>query len=457
MHKSLSRREFLCVSGTVALLSAGPSALLACGRHASEPTTSSIDTPVGFTWLDHPLAGRLSIDRAGEVRSSLDVKRLRPSAGTTYYVDLACGDDTDAGTAEVRPLRSLAAACARTDARTIMVRGYGPNRPYFRTLGFSSQTQDKALNVVGYGDQRPYITTHDPLTFRRVDGMANTFEAGRASVVACVDVANGAPGVRLSRVDQVHNCDSLAGSWCQQGSRFFVHAPDSRDLTSGDSSQIWALLNVPNFKNVGDHCSYLENLAFYGGVDCVNVSGATPAGSTLLMVDVITAMSDPASGNNVSAWGAESLLSGCEARWSGKDGFNYHALNGCKPRAVEVDCRAIECGTSPSDQCSTAHDGAKIIRVGGIYRTATAANVADVNGTGSATESWNIGCTAELAGPSFANWQCGSEADSGTPPKMWLQNCAAHGSEFSTASYAGGEIWARSSDLTRNRSPIAEF
>ena len=142
---------------------------------------------------------------------------------------------------------------------------------------------------------------------------------------------------------------------------------------------------------------------------------------------------------------------------SGQDGYNYHALNGKRPHVVEINCRAMDCGYSTSDQCSTAHDGAKIIRVNGSYRRSAASNIADINGNGDSTESWNLGCVAEGAGDGFANWQCGGPDDRGPGAKMWLHKCDATDADFSTESLGLGEILSRESHLAQNKSIITIY
>lgn len=456
----MDRRDFV---KSLAIGAAGMAGLAAtlplssgCGRDSSSHLP--VGAPEGFTWLDNPVSGKLFVDSQNIFTTTFDPTGRRHTGGATYFVDVVNGSDTNLGSSASTALQSVAAACAMADVGTVMVKGYGSAEPYYRGVGFNNAVQSRSLNVIGYGDDIPYITTHDVLTFAPArTGSGNTFQATRTNVTQCIDMVGGAPGATLTQVSDPLKCDDLPGSWCQNGSTLYVHPADGRDLSLRGASALWALLSVPNFKNVGDNSSYLENVVLYGGTDCVNASGGTPAGGLLTLVRVETGVSQPFGGNNVSAWGVDSVLISCQTTRSGQDGFNYHALNGKKPRIVEIDCRAADCGHGASDQCSSAHDGAKIIRVGGTYRDARAANVADINGTADGTESWNLGCLAEGAGSGFANWQCGISEDTGPAPKMWLHACDTANADYSTATFGTGQIFVRDSRLAHNLSTVLEY
>ncbi len=88
---------------------------------------------------------------------------------------------------------------------------------------------------------------------------------------------------------------------------------------------------MPNFKNVGDYTTYLQDMILYGGTDVVNVTNSTSAGAVATMVNVETGLSQNAGYNNVSMLGVDSVLVNCETTRSGADGFNYHANAGKIP------------------------------------------------------------------------------------------------------------------------------
>ncbi|MCV7354511.1 hypothetical protein [Mycolicibacterium fluoranthenivorans] len=381
----------------------------------------------------------------------------------TYYVDIVSGSDANNGLSAGAALQNLYTAMAKSDVGTVMVKGYGYTNPYYRSKGFNGVTQGKNINVIGYdgGTGLPYITTHEVLTYTLSSGQTNTYETTRTSVSEVIDMVAGAPGVRLTKMTSIATVEATVGSWWQNGSTLYVHASDNRNLNTTNASRIWALLNVPNFKNVGDYTTYLQDMILYGGTDVVNVTNSTSAGAVATMVNVETGLSQNAGYNNVSMLGVDSVLVNCETTRSGADGFNYHANAGKIPRAIEINCRATDCGHTSSDQCSTAHDGAQVIRIGGTYRTATASVVADINGTGNSTQSWNIGCLAESPGDGYADWQCGLSGDTSTPAaKMWLHGCEARvasNKTFGAAPYGGSQILSRGGRIERALSPVTAY
>ena len=90
------------------------------------------------------------------------------------------------------------------------------------------------------------------------------------------------------------------------------------------------------------------------------------------------------------------FLFNCMASYSSKDCFNYHATSN-KSLAVEINCIAYNAGvkkvnggntTQHSNNCSTAHNGMNMLRVGCSYWNGEGAIVADVNNC----YSISIGC-----------------------------------------------------------------
>ena len=78
-------------------------------------------------------------------------------------------------------------------------------------------------------------------------------------------------GTKLTNVASQALVETTVGSWFQSGSTIYVHTSDNRAA----DANIWALLSTVNFRNTGDYTTYLENLVFYGGSECVRAAGAT--------------------------------------------------------------------------------------------------------------------------------------------------------------------------------------
>lgn len=428
-------------------------------NRALAPVKTPLLTPSGFSWTTHPLVGKLFIDQYGLPSTTLDPTTRKYVGGVTYYVDSVAGNAANDGLSDATALDKITTALLKSDVGTVMVKGNGPANPYYRGRGTNNVQINKNINIIGYGSDVPYITTHDILTYTLAAGQTYTYQTTRSSVSEVVDMVNASAGsgIRLTQVASIAACEALAGSWYQNGSTLYVHASDNRNLITTQPSRIWALLAVTNITNSGDFTTYLENLIVYGGVDSVLASCTTSAGATFTAVNVETAYSSATingGGNNLSLLGCDAVLVNCDTHHSGLDGYNYHAAFGKVCRSVEINCRGADCGHGITDQCSTAHDGSQVIRVGGSYRRSAAANVADVNDN---TQSWNIGLVGDTAGKGFANFHCGISTDAGVGAKMWLHACTGANADWETAIYGTGQILNRGSRLIRNRSTVTAY
>lgn len=101
---------------------------------------------------------------------------------------------------------------------------------------------------------------------------------------------------------------------------------------------------------------------------------------------------------------AEVILDRCTVRWSESDGFNYRYAS----KVAEIDCRAYGNGalsaskfgdyrTSASynsNQGSTTHDDAEVLRVGGRYYQNGGQGIFDTGSGGTFTWSFNLGVYA---------------------------------------------------------------
>ena len=143
--------------------------------------------------------------------------------------------------------------------------------------------------------------------------------------------------------------------------------------------------------------------------------------------------------------GGTHFLYRCEASNNGFDGFSYHAApdgSSNSPHVVEVECRAFHNGehnSYESDNASTAHDGAHILRLNCVYGYSHGGNVADVHKN---TVSLNIGCVAYSVmnlGSTHrsyeANYFCATYAI------MYLLGCRSYGSYYDLSCWNEGNLF----------------
>lgn len=406
------------------------------GRH-STGIKQPISTPSGFSWTTHPLVDKMFVDQYGMVSTTLDPSTRKAPAGVTYWVDLATGSDTNSGLTQALPLQRLYTALAKSDVGTVMLKGNGFGLPYYRARGMNATAITKSINIIGYGGEC-YVTTHDLTGWALTAGTTKTYETARSTVGEVVDMFNGGAGVKLVNVATQALVETTPGSWFTDGTKVFVRPSTARAA----DTYIWPLLSTVNFRNTGDFTTYIEGVKFFGGTECVRVAGGSATGGVVTLNNVEGHLA--ANGyNNISVNGCDGVLAYCDSTNSGSDGYGYHILNGKAPRIVEMHCRSTNCGHSSDDQCSTMHDGGKIIRVGGTYRSSTGANVADVN---EGTESWNVGCVAEDSGGGY-NWKCGND---GGAPKMWLHGCSAKNGRWSVYAHELAQVRIRGTRVERS-------
>ena len=140
------------------------------------------------------------------------------------------------------------------------------------------------------------------------------------------------------------------------------------------------------------------------------------------------------SNGGLVAMGGNIYVYKCKASGNQKDGFNYHKTTGnIIPHITEMYCEAYNNGNNDSynsNNGSTAHDGALILRVSCKYGYCKGGVLADVN---AGTISYNLGCVSVASSlkqssssdiPFMCSVYCGSGAD------IWLYDCALSGSKY---------------------------
>lgn len=411
-----------------------------------------VSEPPGMSWTTSPVHGKLFVDQFGMFTTTYDPTTAQYQGGTLYYVDNLTGNDASAGTTTGSALQSLYVALAKSDVGTVMLKDNGVASPYYRGRGTNGTAITKNVNVIGYnGDAAPCVSTHDVLTYTLAAGQTKTFQATRSSVTNVVDMLYGTDGTAYTAVASIAAVEALAGSFWLNGSTLYVHPIDDRDLTNTtNAGTIWALLSVINFRNTGDFITYSEGVRWFGGSECFRAAGGVAGTGFATMNRSQAHLSQNAVGNNIAMNGIDFVLFNTDSYDSGSDGAGYHIANGFPARGVEINYRGLNSGHSSDDQNSSMHDGGKIIRVGGSYRTAIGANIADVN---DGTESWNLGCDAQdsLAG---YNFKCGN--DSGTT-KMWLDSAHGKGANYSAFQYGTGQLKVRGVRLERTNVALAAY
>lgn len=400
-------------------------------RHIAPP-------PSGFGW-----APPFAVAQRGRrfAVGAFDVRTYAPT-GKTYYVSTT-GNDAADGLTPATALRRINTAYTKADVVVVSIapglytRQYAWNSILARSVAMINNNP-AAGQVI--------CTAHDPLSWTTDATYANTRKATRSSVVRVVDAAHiDANGDYLEYINAASAtvCNTTPGSWFLDvagGNTLYVRTSDGRAA----DADIWALLSVSNGRAGGDLTTYCEGIDFIGGSDAMNIfSGAAGQSPCFYAKNCAFkyAKSSSSAGNGVTIQGAVlTILQNCSAARNIDDGFNYHAYNGVSPKAIEISCVGRHNGAAgDTDNGSTSHDSARIVRINGSYYANRGPNVADVGGA----QSWNLGCSAAgSTGAAGTGQQSNYQIDS-SGGTIWLDRCVSGAGSAYDLYAAAGAIYAR--------------
>lgn len=391
--------------------------------------------PNGFAWENNPIRGKIYTDYKGKIVVDYDVSENAVD-GKTYYVDPVNGRYDNDGLTPETPLKSMADAYSRNDISVMML----ANGLYAIQHSLRDVIVKKDLSIIGMGDE-VYVTSHSASEFTESSSYNNVYQSTRGLITGVVDMSVKdvyGDWMQYTQVSTIDNVTEVAGSYAHIGGVLYVHTVDNR-IPDAD---LLLFAGGSNIAMSGGHTLYLENLKVIEGVNPLlvtdNGSGSHPK---VYAKNCTFAYSAYQSGDAVSLQGVEiAVFQNCTAKHAKKDGFNYHALNGVVPKAIEIGCTAYGCGyaTDNDDQGSTIHDGGKIIRVNGNYFGNRSGNIADES---EGTQSWNIGCVSHESNGGSGGYNTNFFCYGGV--KMWLDSCVGYGSEINCYVSDGGKIYTR--------------
>lgn len=391
--------------------------------------------PDGFNWKNSPIHGKILTDYKGKVVVDYDVSK-NAVTGKIYYVDRVNGSDSNDGLTEQTPLKTMTAAYNKSDIAVMKL----TNGVYDMSRTLRGITIKKDLSIIGMGDE-VYITSHSDSVFSKTDSYENVYQSNRGLITGVVDmnikdIYND--WLQYEQVSTIDRVEEVTGSYAHIGGVVYIHTVDNR--VPDDNLLLFA--GGSNIAMSGGHTLYLENLKVIEGTNPLLVTddggGTHPK---VFCKNCTFAYTPYQSGDAVSLQGVEiAIFQNCTVKHAKKDGFNYHALNGVIPKAIEIRCTAYGCGysTDNDDQGSTIHDGGKIIRVNGNYFDNRSGNIADES---EGTQSWNIGCVSHDSNGGSGGYNTNFFCYPGV--EMWLDNCIGFGSEINCYVSEGGKIYTR--------------
>ena len=387
----------------------------------------TVQTPSGFSWVDHPLVGKIFTDGFGKFwLNDFDVSDYKPS-GKTYYVSTTGSNSNDGLTAETA-FATLLYAVNKSDVVLVrVIEGVYTQSKIMGSGGYIS----KSIGIEKYGDGDVIFSTHEALTWSLTSTMTNTYEATLASAPIAVldtrasDASDSDIYSRLTLKTSIAEVEATAGTYFWNSSLVYVHLSDD----SEPDSDTWALpssgYNIYIYHGSTVISAYFEGITFYGGsYGGIGVDGIT--GTALYGKDLKQYFSQR-EGMRVKTT-PTSIFQDCTSAYNTDDGFSYNATSAPNVQAIEIRCIGYSngiLGTPNNCNGSTTHDGNKIIRLNCAYYGNKGPNIADIT-TG--TESWNLGCVAFASVSGATNLGKLDFGFNSGNMKVWLDGCRGYSS-----------------------------
>lgn len=305
---------------------------------------------------------------------------------TPYYVSTS-GSNSNSGLDRANAKATIGGAISAGAELIYMLEGVYTRDKF---IGNNVALSGNDLIIIGLGDV--YITqAQSGLSWTLTTN--NTYVATRSFVIAVIDGSfKNEYGYRkeLELVDSQATCEATPGTYYTDNVSVWVHTEDERV----PDSDILPCLQVTSKIRSDDGRLYLENLTL--AHMRFSATGITSS-STLetYYKNVVNPYGSTDANRNAFTFleCKKSHLQNCISINSRRDGFNYHNFTGItNATVVEINCKAYNSGINDSNtnnQCSSAHDGIKILRIGGYYYGGENQTIADVNTN---TQTVMVGC-----------------------------------------------------------------
>lgn len=310
--------------------------------------------------------------------------------------------------------------------------------------GYAMTAIAKSLNIIGESENVIFVDGNY-ITFSKLTGYSYVYSGTRSLTSYCIDTSKDGEYIEYTKVSSIAEVEALAGSYYINGNTVYVHSINGTDPTG----YVCCCLDYEPTLDISNSSQnvkvYVENITLVGKykgitIDKTNISNTLD----VCFNNVQAILCGGGSYNAFNVYGGNIIFNKCKALSAHRDGFNYVGANKsgttCDCKAVEIDSVGASCGKGASEDtmnATTAHNGAKVIRINGKYYDCYGASVADVQ---TDTQSVNIACKAYAPYTTSSNSQNFSAQQSGT--EMWLESCLAVGGVYDLFCYGDSVIHA---------------
>ena len=383
--------------------------------------------PSDVLWNDNVLAGKLKRTFNG-ITTDFDVASLKPENGKTYYIK-PNGNDSNSGEDREHPLQKLSTAIAKSDVQTIVVMDGIYNN------GRIGGSFTKGVNIVADTDAHPIFIMSRDKTWSKTDGYTKVYQTTDSAsafygvVKADVRTAEG-DLLYFTKVDTLAEVETTDNSYYTSEHDIYINSASA-------PSKVYVLVSGVNCHATlsNGETIYVEGIEFiggnYGGFRVTNGN----ASKKPLAIFKNCGFARSYLGNALYLQGCSGILQNCYASYSAEDGFNYHATLNVAPDTVEINCIGRHNGTTGNNtnNGSTTHDGAKILRLNCEFFDNIGPNLADVNNS----LSFNYGVVSHDSAGASTN-KTGFQCQGGS---MYNDTCSAYNNDYNFQAYLGGTLY----------------
>ena len=341
------------------------------------------------------------------------------SGGVTYYAAPIAdgGVSTNDGLTPYTPKNLYSALNRATDGDTvILLQGFYTSTD---TNALTSTQFDKSINVIGYGNVIFCVdgVLYKAQSSKNFDSSTGLWTCTRSAVGM---VSSSDLKFKYKQKTSVSDCQAEANSWYFSSGTLYINSKFEPDAI------IYSVKDGLSISPSASRKLYFENITFVGARWSVMLTNPSSGTLETCFYKCRFTMTY-GSYSNVRAVSGHHLFVECEASYSSRDGFAYSPGSGDDLQFVEIGCYSMNNGLQKTDSQSTsngstAHNGAKGIRINGVYGNNWGGNVADVQ---PGTMSVNLGCVAfDSCGTDNYNEGFSAQQPGAT---MWLYNCKAYG------------------------------
>lgn len=354
-------------------------------------------------------------------------------SNNVVYVDYDNGDDT---THEDGIFKTVKGALTYVNSLTgnvykIKCKTYrfSRNEFYNEQDGTADFTMNKSIIIEPYDPEKRIVVSTDQrnLEWTQTNGLWTTTRAGVTGMYN-INKPNGfGMYTPLTQVESLADCQATVESYYLSGSDVYVHTEGN--LQPNYDRYILRLgLTIIRFDLNGNHFLRLKNIDFYpsGRINFHN-SGSSYE-NTVILENVHLYGSNDNNGIGIADIKTAYVLE-CITGANRRDGFNYHYANtpsNVIPNLIAYERNCISFNNGINDEnsnnnCSTIHEGGRIIRVNGVYQNSKSIAIADIG----SSKTMMINCEVNQFTNNYHAYRFDDEVEGSGLGRAYLIDCTA--------------------------------